>query len=275
MNVQLQRLIRSWRGKRPACSRACVRDRSVQGDSELRRTSLSQEGYDLSKRGPNILPAHQWKTQISDRFVFLYFEEIFMASVANTLCFVAALLLIYQKTATCGFLSPIFDNICKVVVCGKGKCKVSSDSTFKYECECDNGWKQLDHNLKFLPCVIPNCTSGLSCGEAGSQAQPPTPPKDNNTSFFDVCHWMNCGGGICKKKNLFSYSCECSEGYSNFMNIATSPCIKQCVLGQDCLNPGIPPNSSSNQGLNRRGSSLWLISSMICISLAPWRLLYI
>ncbi|KAF3494849.1 hypothetical protein DY000_02053786, partial [Brassica cretica] len=115
-----------------------------------------------------------------------------MACVANTLCFVAALLLIYQKTATCDFLSPIFglsssSQLCSplAVVCGKGKCKASSNGTFKYECECDNGWKQFDHNLKFLPCVIPNCTFDLSCGEAGPPAQPPTPPKDNNASFFD------------------------------------------------------------------------------------------
>nr|VDD55005.1 unnamed protein product [Brassica oleracea] len=161
------------------------------------------------------------------------------------------------------------NNICKAVVCGKGKCKASSNGTFKYECTFD-----------------------LSCGEAGPPAQPPTPPKDNNASFFDVCHWMNCGEGICKKKNLFLYSCECREGYSNFMNIATSPCFKQCALGQDCLNPGTPSNSSSNAssssppalpdgsksqatGPNLRGSSLWLISSMICVSLAPWRLLCI
>ncbi|KAJ0251140.1 hypothetical protein HA466_0135190 [Hirschfeldia incana] len=143
-----------------------------------------------------------------------------MAYVAKTLCFVAALLLIYQKTATCDFLSPIFDHICKAVVCGKGKCKASSNATFKYECECDNGWKQLDHNLKYLPCVVPNCTLDLSCGGSGSPTLPPTPPKDNNASFFD--------------------------GYSNFMNIATLPCVKQCALGLDCLNPGIRSNSSAN-----------------------------
>lgn len=50
-----------------------------------------------------------------------------------------------------------------------------------------------------------------------------------------VCHWMNCGGGICKKKNLFMYGCECTEGYSNFMNIATLPCVKQCKKNQNLV----------------------------------------
>ncbi|CDY36866.1 BnaC08g09810D [Brassica napus] len=216
-----------------------------------------------------------------------------MACVANTLCFVAALLLIYQKTATCGFLSPIFDNICKAVVCGKGKCKASSNGTFKHECECDNGWKQFDHNLKFLPCVTPNCKISIPISLLTLCVYIYIYIYIyiyDSRCFFIVCHWMNCGEGICKKKNLFLYSCECREGYSNFMNIATSPCFKQCALGQDCLNPGTPSNSSSNassssppalpdgsksQGPNLRGSSLWLISSMICVSLAPWRLLCI
>uniref|UniRef100_A0A1J3J2P8 Uncharacterized protein n=1 Tax=Noccaea caerulescens TaxID=107243 RepID=A0A1J3J2P8_NOCCA len=213
-----------------------------------------------------------------------------MASVGNTLCLVAALLLIYQKTtATSDFLSPIFDNICKEVECGKGKCKASSNSTFMYECECDNGWKQFDGNLKFLPCIIPNCTFDLSCGEAASPAQPKTPPKDNNTSFFDACHWVDCGGGVCNSTKPFIYSCDCREDYSNLLNTTTFPCYKKCALGMDCLNLGIPlsntsspspaalPDSSKNQaaGLNLGGSSLRWITFLLCVSLAPWRLLYI
>lgn len=53
------------------------------------------------------------------------------------------------------------ENVCDKVTCGKGKCKASQNSTFFYECECDLGWKQNtmadDQNLKFLPCIVPNC----------------------------------------------------------------------------------------------------------------------
>ncbi|CAN7110448.1 unnamed protein product, partial [Brassica rapa subsp. narinosa] len=218
-------------------------------------------------------------------------EERFMACVQNTLYFVAAILLIHQNTVTSDFLSPLlspmFDDICKEVQCGKGKCKASLNATFMHECECDNGWKQIDHNLKFLPCVTPNCTFDLTCGEAASPAQPKTPPKDTNASFFDICHWVDCGGGFCNKTNPFLYSCNCREGYNNLMNITTFPCFKQCALGMDCLNLGIPlsnassssppalPDSSKNQGLNIRGSSLWFITYLLCVSLAPWRLLCI
>lgn len=177
------------------------------------------------------------------------------------------------------------DNICKEVECGKGKCKAPSNTTFMYECECEDGWKQFDQHLKFLPCITPNCTFDLTCGEAASPAQPKPPPKDNITSFFDPCQWMDCGGGLCNSSMPFQYSCNCREGYSNLMNITTFPCLKQCALGMDCLNLGIPlsnsssssppalPDSSKNQGLNLRGSSLWWIT--LCVSLAPWRILFI
>ncbi|VVB01131.1 unnamed protein product [Arabis nemorensis] len=206
-----------------------------------------------------------------------------MACVRNTLCFFAALLL--------GDFNLYFvnkDNICKEVECGKGKCKASSNSTFMYECECEDGWKQFDHHLKFLPCITPNCTFDLTCGEAASPAQAKTPPKDNYTSILDVCNWVDCGGGVCNKTTTFSYTCDCREGYNNLMNITTFPCLKQCALGMDCLNLGIPlsnassssppalPDSSKNQatGLkNLGGSSVWLMTFMLCISLAPWRLL--
>ncbi|KAL1220672.1 hypothetical protein V5N11_003375 [Cardamine amara subsp. amara] len=222
-----------------------------------------------------------------------------MACLRNTLCLLAALLLIYQKTATCDFLSPVFGNntICKDVLCGKGKCKESSNSTFNfmYECECDNGWKQFTPHLKFLPCVIPNCTFDLTCGKAASPSQPKTLPKDNVTnSIFDVCKWVDCGGGSCNSTKPFLYSCDCHEGYRNLMNITAFPCLKECALGTNCSGLGIPmsnasspdaslasptdlPDSSKNQAtrLNLRGSSLWWITFLLCVSLVPWRLLYI
>lgn len=66
-------------------------------------------------------------------------------------------------------LFPVFfvttDNVCKEVECGKGTCKPSSNRTFMFECECDPGWSQTrskhDDDLKFLPCVVPNCKLSL------------------------------------------------------------------------------------------------------------------
>ncbi|CAH2079138.1 unnamed protein product, partial [Thlaspi arvense] len=170
------------------------------------------------------------------RFVFfLYFKDRFMASVGNTLCLVVALLLIYQKTAT--------------------------------------------------------------CREAAAPVQPKTFPQYDDDSPFDVCRWVICGGGSCNKTNVLSYNCHCREGYKNLFHIAMLPCIKNCTIGKDCLDNVIIPfsnassfspsplpessknltDSSNNQaaGLNLRGSSLWLIASLLCVSIAPWNLLYI
>lgn len=55
------------------------------------------------------------------------------------------------------------DDVCKEVECGKGTCKPSKNSTFLFECECHQGWKQSlsndddESSLKFLPCIVPNC----------------------------------------------------------------------------------------------------------------------
>lgn len=54
----------------------------------------------------------------------------------------------------------MLDEVCKHAECGKGTCK-ASNSSIGYICECEPGWKQTrpehDDDLKFLPCVIPNC----------------------------------------------------------------------------------------------------------------------
>lgn len=53
------------------------------------------------------------------------------------------------------------DEACKTNVCGKGSCVPTSNSTFGFECQCQQGWKQSrpddDQFFKFLPCVVPNC----------------------------------------------------------------------------------------------------------------------
>lgn len=148
------------------------------------------------------------------------------------------------------FLSPIFDNICKEVNCGKGSCKASSNATFGFACECDAGWRQTrlesDNFSRFLPCVVPNCTVNFSCGEGAPPA--PAPDRRSNTSFFEPCHWADCGGGSCNKTSPFRYSCNCQEGYYNLLNQTAFPCFKQCALGMDCaqLGFGLTNKSSSS-----------------------------
>ncbi|XP_076917922.1 uncharacterized protein LOC143578144 [Bidens hawaiensis] len=135
------------------------------------------------------------------------------------------------------------------VNCGQGICKPSNTTTSPYECECSHGWKQLANTsnqyLKFLPCVIPNCTLDYSC----SKAQPPVQQKENrvNGSLFDVCQWIDCGGGTCKSTSFFTHKCECSPGYNNLLNLTFSPCFRECSLGMDCkdLNLGFNGNPSS------------------------------
>ncbi|KAD3337969.1 hypothetical protein E3N88_33490 [Mikania micrantha] len=159
-------------------------------------------------------------------------------------------------------LSPIFEDVCKQVKCGNGICKPSDNNTIPFECECSPGWKQIaatsDQYLKFLPCVIPNCTFDYSC----SKASPPVQEKDNrrNESIFDVCQWIDCGGGRCESMSLFTHKCTCNEGYHNLLNLTFSPCFRECSLGLDCKDldigfndkPSPPPPSlsgdSSNQG---------------------------
>ncbi|CAH9095557.1 unnamed protein product [Cuscuta epithymum] len=129
------------------------------------------------------------------------------------------------------------DKLCKKVGCGKGNCKASGNSILGYECECDPGWKQTllqsDNSFKFLPCVIPNCSINFSCGE---DAPAPAAPdkRANRTSFFEPCYWAECGGGSCMQTSALTYTCECSKGYSNLLNITGFPCFKECALGLDC-----------------------------------------
>ncbi|XP_015573458.1 uncharacterized protein LOC8280862 [Ricinus communis] len=207
-------------------------------------------------------------------------EMVYVSFIA---CLVATLVVLQSMIATSDFLapllSPIFDDACKKVECGKGTCKASSNSSFFYECECDPGWKQTrsdhDDTLKFLPCVVPNCTMDYSCVAAPSPIQDKS--SKSNASVFDPCFWTDCGGGSCNKTSPFTYSCECTEGYYNLLNISAFPCFKECAIGMDCSNLGISMSNrsasptpvlteSSNQASSLRESSHWLM--ILILSLA-------
>jgi len=144
--------------------------------------------------------------------------------------------------------APVINSICSTVACGKGNCTVAP-GTLGYRCECDPGWTQLHvgDNLRFLPCVIPNCSIDSSCSN-GSPAPAPTPlPAPKNFSL-DACELAYCGtGGTCRNGSGFSYHCECKKGYSNLLNMTTMPCFQKCSIGADCSRIGISfSNSSSN-----------------------------
>ncbi|KAI4317888.1 hypothetical protein L6164_025718 [Bauhinia variegata] len=206
-----------------------------------------------------------------------------MVAFPNRVIALSAFLLLQSLSASSDFLSPlspllspVFGDLCKDVACGKGTCKRSNNGTFPaYVCECEDGWKQTrsddDNDFKFLPCIVPNCSVDYSCSKAPSPVQEKA--GKTNASIFDVCHWVDCGGGSCNKTSMFTYSCECNTGYYNLFNATAFPCYKECALGMDCSNLGIPMTNSSSSsappalddsaGSIVRGSSLWLVMLMV------------
>ncbi|XP_021282993.1 uncharacterized protein LOC110415616 [Herrania umbratica] len=160
----------------------------------------------------------------------------------------AALLLVLFPIAAKGdsdlspALAPFYDRVCEEVECGKGTCKADISYPLNYICECDAGWKRTRDNndsddVRFLPCVIPNCTLDYSC----QPAPPPVPEKEvpHNSSFFDPCYWTYCGEGTCNKTATYKHVCECRPGYFNLLNKTYFPCYSQCTLGSDCSRLGI------------------------------------
>ncbi|XP_011090679.1 uncharacterized protein LOC105171307 [Sesamum indicum] len=184
------------------------------------------------------------------------------------------------------FFSPSFGNPCRENVCGKGSCVTTNNSSFGFECECQHGWIQArsqdDDHLKFLPCVIPNCTLNHACTNA------PAPAADNhkkpNLSFFDPCFWTDCGGGSCNTTSPFTHTCLCEEGYYNLFNSTAFPCYKECAIGFDCPNLGLdmmpspPPSPSLPDDSKSHAASLipraefgWLIIMATTSALAVWK----
>ncbi|KAK6913979.1 hypothetical protein RJ641_021300 [Dillenia turbinata] len=184
-------------------------------------------------------------------------------------------------------LSPIVDDVCKEIYCGKGNCKAESNATFFFVCECDAGWKQtldsdLNSNLRFLPCVIPNCTLDYTCQNTNSSYPAQTEEKPTNTSVFDPCYWTYCGGGTCNRTSRFALRCECSEGYANLLNTSYFPCFRDCSFGVDCKNLGFSVSNNSisstptSSEVKNEGSSLvqsrlhWTITLLIYLGMVAW-----
>ncbi|MBA0754174.1 hypothetical protein Gogos_021530 [Gossypium gossypioides] len=188
-----------------------------------------------------------------------------MASL-NSLPFIAIFLVLHLSIAKSDFLSPlfppIFDDVCKEVHCGKGKCKPSSNGTLPYTCECDIG------------------TLDTSCAAAPSPVQ--EKEAKANRSIFDICRWTNCGGGACNKTSPFTYDCKCSEGYFNLLNVSVFPCYRECAIGLDCANLGITTSNKSTSATPSSwveaarelsmGDNVGIVAgcgSLICIYIKP------
>ncbi|KAK0602822.1 hypothetical protein LWI29_037309 [Acer saccharum] len=85
------------------------------------------------------------------------------------MAFLAMLVVVLLPMTALGFhdnmspaLAPFYEKVCEEVDCGKGKCKVDMKYPFSYICECEANWKRstdddVDDDLKFLPCIVPNC----------------------------------------------------------------------------------------------------------------------
>ncbi|KAL3728128.1 uncharacterized protein LOC104417674 [Eucalyptus grandis] len=167
--------------------------------------------------------------------------------------FLAVLVLL--PIAALGFpWTPFNEKVCDEVECGKGTCVTNSSYPFTYICECEAGWRRtrLDNedDLKFLPCVIPNCSLQYSC----MPAPPPIPPVPFNWSFLDPCYWTYCGGGTCSKSTSYDHICQCSPGYSNLMNVSVFPCFNDCAIGADCAKLGIKVATSTSTTASSLGS---------------------
>ncbi|PON87125.1 neurogenic locus notch-like protein [Trema orientale] len=212
-----------------------------------------------------------------------------MAS-STSLVFVAMVLVSLTTTAfglEWDDIAPsIAEEICKEVECGKGNCKADGSFPLGFTCECDAGWKRtrdqdLEDDLHFLPCVIPNCT--LNYGSC-QPAPPPVPEKEipRNLSAFDPCYWAYCGEGTCTKNRTHTHTCQCNPGFFNLLNVSAFPCYSECTLGSDCSRLGIKvANSTSggddgNNNNNQATSYLpgkfqWLIISMVSFGLVLWK----
>ncbi|KAM5561555.1 hypothetical protein ABKV19_022246 [Rosa sericea] len=148
-------------------------------------------------------------------------------------------------------ISPaIAEEICKQVECGKGNCSFSASEPLGYTCECDQGWKRTaegNDNLKFLPCVIPNCTLEYDGCQKPPEVRNYT-EVPRNLSVFDPCTWVYCGVGTCVKNSTYLYTpeCKCDSGATNLLDISVFPCYNECTLQPDCASLGIKVADSTS-----------------------------
>ncbi|KAL6146760.1 hypothetical protein ACLB2K_057437 [Fragaria x ananassa] len=148
-------------------------------------------------------------------------------------------------------ISPsVATEICKQVECGKGNCSFDASAPMAYTCECDKGWKRTaegNDDLKFLPCVIPNCTLEYNGCQAPPKVQNYT-EFPRNLSFFDPCTWVYCGEGTCVKNSTYLYSpeCKCNSGATNLLGVTVFPCYSECTLQPDCAALGIKVANSTS-----------------------------
>ncbi|KAH7543230.1 uncharacterized protein LOC107412210 [Ziziphus jujuba] len=168
--------------------------------------------------------------------------------------------------------------LCEEMECGKGTCKVDGSSPIGFICECEANWKRTqddedDDDLRFLPCVIPNCSLKY---DGCQPAPPPVPEKEvpRNISAFDPCYWAYCGEGKCTKNNTVSHShvCECNSGFFNLLNVTAFPCYSECTLGSDCESLGIKV-ANSNSGSESYAASFlpgkfqWMMALMMSVAI--------
>ncbi|XP_039780636.1 neurogenic locus notch homolog protein 3-like [Panicum virgatum] len=132
--------------------------------------------------------------------------------------------------------------ICDTAKCGKGSCNEMPGwplplFTTSYNCTCDPGWSQPRlfnlTPLPFAPCIVPDCPFDPACYNISLVPR--------GIPFTDPCVAINCGAGECKRGEGLSYTCECQEGYVNFLNLTAFPCVKNCAFGVDCSKLGVAP----------------------------------
>lgn len=168
-----------------------------------------------------------------------------------------AVILVFQYHSAAGdfALPPLSENPCTLSICGKGSCVAVKNSTFGFECQCESGWRQTrsddDYNLKFLPCVIPDCTMKNSCAYAPAPRRNQTRPTLLPT---DPCYWADCGGGSCNSSSPLTHTCICYDGYYNLLNSTAFPCYQECAVGVECAKLGITLPKSSSSPIPSRSS---------------------
>ncbi|MCO5560693.1 hypothetical protein L7F22_014310 [Adiantum nelumboides] len=158
----------------------------------------------------------------------------------------------FLEDGTIGFAQrdrSLADNSCGPVNCVHGVCSGSVTVPF-YKCLCNEGW-QSPLNASWIPCVLPNCSLDIGCGNTSLSAPPPA--ISPTLESFSLCALPICGDGDCvaSSNSSLSYECKCNAGSTNIFNSSNGYCIPQCAIGAGCsglnnpLGPSPPPPPSS------------------------------